>query len=86
MTIYDWLVSLWRTVVPYIVGYVAVALARIGITIDDATLTASLVLAFGSLYYALFRFLEQRAGRGWGWLLGLARPPQYDQGAGDRSR
>lgn len=77
MTLYDWLASLWRTFVPYAVGFVVVQLARLGITIDDATVTAALTSLFGVVYYALFRGLEQRAGTGWGWFLGLARPPQY---------
>ncbi|MEU0216860.1 hypothetical protein ABZ281_17825 [Streptomyces sp. NPDC006265] len=77
MTLYDWLASLWRTLVPYVVGFAAVQLARLGITLDDATLTAALAGAFGTVYYALFRLLEQKAGRGWGWFLGLARPPHY---------
>lgn len=77
MTLYDWFASLWRTLVPYVVGFVGVQLARLGITLDDATLTAALVGGFGTVYYALFRLLEQKAGRGWGWFLGLARPPHY---------
>lgn len=77
MTLYDWLASLWRTLVPYVVGFAAVQLARLGITLDDPTLTAGLAGAFGTVYYALFRLLEQKAGRGWGWFLGLARPPHY---------
>ncbi|HEX5565416.1 MAG TPA: hypothetical protein VFY14_00475 [Streptomyces sp.] len=77
MTVYDFLASLWRTFVPYVVGFVGVQLARLGITLDDASLTAALVGGFGAGYYALFRALEQKAGRGWGWFLGLARPPRY---------
>lgn len=82
MTVYDWLASLWRTVVPYIVGFLAVQLARLGIDLDDASVTAALATGFGTVYYALFRRLEQVAGSGWGWLLGLARPPEYPRGDG----
>jgi len=77
MALYDWLISLWRTAVPYVVGYVAVQLARLGIEIDSASLMGALVAGFGTLYYALFRLAEQKLGTGWGWLLGLARPPKY---------
>lgn len=77
MTLYDWLASLWRTLVPYLVGFAGVQVARLGITLNDATLTAALTGAFGTVYYAVFRLLEQKAGRGWGWFLGLARPPHY---------
>ncbi|MFJ4322267.1 hypothetical protein ACIP3A_03975 [Streptomyces tricolor] len=82
MTLYDWLASLWRTAVPYVVGFVLVQLARLGITLNDATLTAALTGGFGTLYYALFRLLEQKAGKGWGWFLGLARPPRYPNSSG----
>ncbi|GAA2456866.1 hypothetical protein [Streptomyces macrosporus] len=78
MTVYDFLASLWRTLVPYLVGVVGVQLARLGIELDDASLTAALTAGFGTVYYALFRALEQHAGRGWGWFLGLARPPHYE--------
>lgn len=82
MTLYDWLASLWRTLVPYFVGFAAVQLARLGITMNDATLTAALTAGFGTVYYALFRLLEQRAGKAWGWFLGLARPPHYPDKSG----
>jgi len=77
MSVYDWLASLWRTLVPYAVGLAAVQLARLGIDLDDATVTAALTGGFGTVYYALFRLAEQRLGPAWGWFLGLARPPQY---------
>jgi hypothetical protein len=84
MSVYDWLASLWRTLVPYLVSFVAVQLARLGIDLDDATLTAALVGGFGTVYYAAFRLAEQRLGQGWGWFLGLARPPQYPRTAGGK--
>lgn len=77
MTIYDWFASLWRTVVPLAVGLASVQLLRLGIEIDNAGVSAVLVTGFGTVYYAVFRTLEQHAGKGWGWFLGLARPPQY---------
>lgn len=82
MTFYDWLASLWRTLVPAIVGFAGVQLARLGVHLDDGTLTSALTVGFGTVYYAVFRLAEQHLGRGWGWFLGLARPPQYKP-AGD---
>jgi hypothetical protein len=83
MTPYDFFASLWRTAVPYIVAFAVVQLARLGITINSATVADALVAGFGTVYYALFRLLEQHLGAGWGWFLGLARPPAYTKSAVD---
>ncbi|WP_031516763.1 hypothetical protein [Streptomyces sp. NRRL F-5123] len=80
MTVYDTLASLWRTVVPMIVGALVAALAHAGIGIDSAAATMWLGSAFSAAYYALFRVLEAHVSARWGWLLGLARPPQYPAG------
>lgn len=77
MTVYATLASLWRTVLPVIVGTVAAWLAHAGIGVDSAAATSWLAAAFSSGYYALFRILEAHVSSRWGWLLGLARPPQY---------
>jgi hypothetical protein len=77
MTVYDTLASLWRTVVPLLVGTVAAWLAHAGIGVDSAAAVAWLTAAFSSAYYALFRVLEAHVSARFGWLLGLARPPQY---------
>lgn len=73
---YDFLVSLWRTLVPTLVGLVGGQLARVGFHIDDAQLTAWMTAAFTTAYYAAFRALEKRHAN-WGWFLGIARPPAY---------
>lgn len=77
MTVYDYLCSLWRTVVPALVGLVATALAHVYVDIDEQGLTMFLVTAFTTVYYGLFRLLEARVSPQFGWLLGLARPPAY---------
>lgn len=74
---YDFLASLWRTAVPVIVGTLVAWLAHAGLHVDSAAATAWLTAAFTGVYYALFRLAEQRLGVGWGWFLGLARPPAY---------
>ena len=76
--LYSVAASLWRTVVPYLVSFAVVQLARLGLHIDDATLTTTLVGGFGTAYYGIFRALEERFGSRWGWALGLAKPPNYD--------
>ncbi|MET9470581.1 hypothetical protein [Streptomyces sp. NPDC002922] len=77
MTVYDWVVSLWRTVVPTIVGFAATTLAHIYIAVDQQALATALMAGFITVYYGLFRFLEARVSRKFGWFLGLAKPPVY---------
>ncbi|WNI17571.1 hypothetical protein [Actinacidiphila sp. ITFR-21] len=77
MTVYDWLVSLWRTVIPTLVGFAATALAHVYITINQQALATALMAGFITVYYGLFRLLEARVNPKFGWFLGLARPPSY---------
>lgn len=74
---YQLALSLWRTCVPYIVAFLVVQAARVGLHLDNATVTSALTTAFGTVYYALFRYLEHRFGSKWGLFLGAARPPSY---------
>ncbi len=74
---YQLALSLWRTCVPYMVAYLGVQAARLGLHLDNATVTSALTTGFGTLYYAVFRYLEHRFGGRWGLLLGAARPPAY---------
>lgn len=77
MTLYDYLASLWRTVVPLLVGVLGTWLAHAGIGIDSTLVASWLGGAFASVYYAAFRLAEAHVSPAWGWLLGLARPPKY---------
>lgn len=77
MPLYDYLASLWRTVVPLIVGTLVAWLAHAGLHVDSAAATAWLSTAFSGVYYAVFRLAEQHLGKGFGWFLGLAKPPAY---------
>ena len=79
MSVYDVLVSLWRTAVPVIVGWAGALLARIYIQVDDQALSQALVGGFVLVYYGLFRLLEAKVSPSFGWLLGLAKPPTYPQ-------
>lgn len=77
MSLYEYLASLWRTFVPVAVGIVGAYLAKVGLDLDEQAVELWLAGAFTTLYYTLFRFLEGKVSKQWGWLLGLARPPQY---------
>ncbi|WP_369387706.1 hypothetical protein AB5J72_08880 [Streptomyces sp. CG1] len=74
---YQIVLSLWRTFVPYLVAFVVLQAARLGIHLDNATVNSALTTGFGTVYYAVFRVLEHRYGARWGWFLGAARPPVY---------
>jgi hypothetical protein len=79
--------SLMRTLVPVVAGLLLSLAAKVGLDLDDATATAYTTAAVTAAYYALWRALEELAGRiGWtplrtlaGVLLGWAKPPQYEQ-------
>lgn len=79
--------SLMRTVVPIVAGLLLGLAARVGLDLDDATVTAYVTAGLTAGYYALWRALEELAERiGWeplrtlaGLLLGWAKPPQYEQ-------
>lgn len=80
--------SIVRTIVPIIVGYLAAALLRYGIGLDEAALaglTEFLGGLFAAVYYVLIRAVEQR----WpkiGVLLGWASTPDsYSPGTAARS-
>lgn len=74
------ILSLWRTFVPYLVGYIGAQMAEYGLDIDEASLTALLTLMLGTAYYALGRWLEQNHSNAWGWLLGYTKQPEYARG------
>jgi len=79
MSLYEYLASLWRTFIPVLVGVVSAYLAKAGLDLDEQAVGLWLAGAFTTVYYGLFRFLEGKVSGQWGWLLGLARPPQYKE-------
>lgn len=79
MTLFEYLASLWRTLVPVIAGTLVTLGAKAGFDIDSEAVSLWLVGAFSTAYYALFRVLEGKVSKQWGWLLGVAAPPQYKE-------
>lgn len=72
--------SIVRTFVPIVVGAVVGWLVARGITLDpefEATLTAALSGGFAIIWYALVRLFETYVSPKFGWLLGLAKAPEY---------
>lgn len=79
----QWLLSLWRTVVPTGVGGVLGWLALHGITIEglsEAQISYGATVLGAGLYYGLFRALEQRYPV-LGVLLGSTKTPTYKEGS-----
>lgn len=74
--------SVVRTIVPLIVGYVLSLWASAGVEPDPefaTALTGALTVAFGALYHIGVRLLETYVTPKLGWLLGLAKQPEYDR-------
>jgi hypothetical protein len=69
-----------RTVVPLIVGAVISFFVTRGIALDaefESTLTIALTAAFTGVYYIGVRLFEVYVSPKFGWLLGLAKQPEY---------
>lgn len=76
-TLYD---SLIRTYVPWLAGVVIAWMVSLGVPLDPdvaPALTALLVLAASAVYYIAARLLETYVSPRFGWLLGLAKQPDY---------
>jgi hypothetical protein len=72
--------SLVRTVVPLIVGAVISFFVTRGVPLDpefESTLTIALTAAFTGVYYIAVRLFEVYVSPKFGWLLGLAKQPEY---------
>ena len=72
----DYFASVIRTIVPIVVGVVTSWLARQGLNIEEAEITAWLTPTLIGGYYVAVRSLERKFP--WlGWLLGLPKQPGY---------
>lgn len=72
--------SLVRTLTPIVVGAVVGWFVAQGINLDpefESTLTLVIIGGFQGVYYAVARLLEVYVTPRFGWLLGLARQPEY---------
>lgn len=74
---YGLYISLWRSFVPFFVSFSSVSAARIGLDLDEDTLSSFLVLSGGGVYNAVVRWLEHHRHFRWGWLLGYPCAPTY---------
>jgi Zn-dependent protease with chaperone function len=74
-------VSLIRTGIPALVGWLVALASRHGLGLDGQALNEVLVPVAAFCYYAAFRLAEEYVSPRFGWLLGYARPPQYDLAA-----
>ena len=73
-------VSLLRTGVPALVGWLITLAARAGLDLDPSALSGVLVPVAAFVYYAVFRLAEEHVSPKWGWLLCYGRPPEYPGG------
>lgn len=83
-------ISVMRTGVPLIAGWLLTLAVKAGVTIDSDAVTYAVTVALVLVYYVAFRLLEVLGTklRGTalqkfsGILLGWARPPQYPDAGG----
>lgn len=81
-------ISVMRTGVPLVAGWLLMLAVRAGVTIDSAAVTGAVTVGLTLGYYALFRLLELLGERARGTVLqhvaglflGWARPPAYPKG------
>ncbi|WP_127356190.1 hypothetical protein [Actinacidiphila soli] len=79
--LYNYLLSLVRTLAPIIAGWLIVQVAvYLGIHLDGTVLVSLETSAFAAGYYVVFRWAELHVSARFGWLLGWAAPPQYQDG------
>ena len=74
---YNYLLSLVRTVAPIIAGWLIAQAVRLGVHLDGTILVSLLTSAFAVAYYVVFRWAELHLSGRFGWLLGWAAPPEY---------
>ena len=71
--------SVVRTLVPVVVGSVLAGLASVGFDLPEGLVTEVVATVIITLYYAAVRMLEEHVSPAWGWLLGVAKVPKYDE-------
>lgn len=65
--------SIVRTVVPLVVGWIVSELPFL----DESSVSSIVAPLVAGLYYTAARFLEEKLGPAWGWLLGRPSAPTY---------
>ena len=70
-------VSLLRTGVPALVGWLVSVAAAKGLDLDAGAVSGVLTPVVIFAYYVLFRLAERYVSPRFGWLLGYAKPPEY---------
>ncbi|MGM9465368.1 hypothetical protein [Streptomyces murinus] len=70
--------SLLRTGVPAAVGWLVALGLRHGLSLDPSAVAGVLTPIAIFVYYGVSRFAEEHVSPRFGWLLGYARPPKYE--------
>jgi hypothetical protein len=70
-------VSVVRTVVPLIVGFLLSIAAKAGFNLDSTWVAGLLAPALTTVYYTVVRLAEVKLSPAYGWLLGIAQAPKY---------
>ncbi|MGW3827825.1 hypothetical protein ACWEAF_37560 [Streptomyces sp. NPDC005071] len=77
--LFNYLLSLVRTLAPIVAGWLITQALCLGIDLDSTVLVSLETSAFAGAYYLVFRWAELHISPRFGWLLGYAAPPQYQE-------
>lgn len=69
--------AIQRTVVSFIIGFIIMQAARIGLNINDPAMVSALTVAIGGVWYTVFHYAEMKWNTAWGWALGKVGAPRY---------
>lgn len=72
--------SLVRTLTPMLVGWIVTMFTGIGLAVDEefrGSIEGLVTVGFGVVWYVAVRLLETYVTPKFGWLLGLAKAPEY---------
>jgi len=73
-------ISYVRTLVPLVAEFIITLLVNLGIELDEEAslaLSTFLMAVFSGLWYIIARWLEDKFGEKWGFLLGIPKKPTY---------
>lgn len=75
--LYNYLLSVVRTFGPVVAGWLITQALRLGVHLDGPELVSLMTAGFAMAYYTVFRLAELHLSRRFGWMLGWAAPPDY---------
>ncbi|MFF1570229.1 hypothetical protein ACFVY1_43870 [Streptomyces sp. NPDC058293] len=76
---YNYLLSMMRTLAPILAGWLIAQVVQLGGHLDSILVVSLLTSVFAGAYYLVLRWAELHISGRFGWLLGFAAPPVYQE-------